>query len=103
MATKEQHQQIADRLSDALQGAPFDPPRAAQAEATLSTIKTDAEALGLVRTERDYLDKAIASIRAALRQKGKRGGDKKQYALEDISKFASVGSLLNLNDPSTPT
>lgn len=96
MVTKEQHQQIADRLTDALRGAPFDPAFAARAEGDLSTIKIDAEALGLVQVEHDYLDKAIFSIRAALRQKGRRGDEKRQFAREDISKFASVSGLMNL-------
>ncbi|MBJ3775670.1 hypothetical protein [Acuticoccus mangrovi] len=99
MATREEHQQIADRLSDVLRGAAF----AQRAEGELAAIQIDANAMGLVQTERDYLHKAITSVRAALRQKGPRGDNKRRFAREDISKFASVGSLLNINDQAKRT
>ena len=89
MATKAEHDELADALLEVLRDAPYRREASGVAEEQISRIRIRAEEIGAGTIERDYLAKACASLKAGLRQRGPERDRKRQRAREDIEKFRS--------------
>ena len=87
MATKAEHDELADALLNILLGAPYRREASSVAEAQVSIIRFRAEEIVTGTIERDYLAKACSSLKVGLRQRGSKGETKRQRAREDIEKF----------------
>ena len=87
MATKAEHDELADALFNILVGAPYRREATSVAEGQVSMIRIRAEEIVTGTIERDYLAKACASLKVGLRQRGSEGERKRQRAREDIEKF----------------
>ena len=87
MATKAEHDEMADALLNILLGAPYPREASSVAEGQVSVIRIRVEEIVAGTIERDYLAKACASLKAGLRQRGSEGDRKRQWAREDIERF----------------
>lgn len=87
MANKAHSEELAEELLEILRGAPYSGTSATAAEGRISAIRIKAEGANPGTIERDYLEKACATLKKALRQKGSMGERKRQWAQEDITKY----------------
>ena len=87
MATKAEHDELADALLEVLQGAPYRREASGVAEGQISRICNRAEEIVAGTIERDNLTKSCASLTGSLLQRGPEGDRKRQWAPEDIEKF----------------
>ena len=93
MANKAHPEELAEELLEILQAAPYSGIAATAAEDRISAIRIKAEGANPGTIERDYLEKACATLKRALRQKGSMGERKRQWAREDIGKYRDSKAL----------
>ena len=94
MATKAEHDELADALLEVLQGAPYRREASGVPEGQISRIRIRAEEIVGGTIERDYLAEACESLKTGLRQRGPEGDTKRQSAREDIERFRNSIQLI---------
>ena len=87
VVNKAHSEELAEELLEILRGAPCSRTSAIAAERRISAIRIKAEGANPDTIERDYFEKACATLKRALRQKGSMGERKRQFAQEDIAKY----------------
>ena len=93
MANNAHPEELAEELLEILRGAPYSGTSATAAEGRISAIRIKAEGANPGTIERDYLEKACATLKRALRQKGSMGERKRQWVREDIGKYRDSKGL----------
>lgn len=86
-------EELAEELLEILREAPYSGTSATAAEGRISAIRIKAEGANPGTIERDYLQKACATLKNALRQRGSMGERKRQWAREDIGKYRDSKAL----------